>query len=34
MQDEALLRALEELAEQLRIPVTYAALATDELPGL
>jgi len=33
MQDEALLRMLEELAEQLQIPVTYAALATEELPG-
>lgn len=25
--------ALESLAEQLRIPVTYATLATEELPG-
>ena len=33
MQDEGLLTALEELAEQLKIPVTYAALATEELPG-
>jgi len=33
MQDEALLRVLEELAEKLQIPVTYAALATEELPG-
>jgi hypothetical protein len=33
MQDEGLLAALEELAEQLQIPVTYAALATEELPG-
>lgn len=33
MQDEALLAALEGLAEQLQIPVTYAALATEELPG-
>ena len=33
MQDEGLLTALEGLAEQLQIPVTYAALATDELPG-
>jgi hypothetical protein len=33
MQNEGLLTALEELAEQLRIPVSYAALATEELPG-
>jgi len=33
MQDEGLLIALQELAEQLQIPVTYAALATEELPG-
>ena len=33
MWDEGLLIALESLAEQLRIPVTYAALATEELPG-
>jgi len=33
MRDEELLLALEGLAEQLRIPVTYAALATEELPG-
>jgi len=33
MQDEGLLSALEGLAEQLQIPVTYAALATEELPG-
>jgi len=33
MQEEALLRALEELAEQLQMPVSYAALATEELPG-
>ncbi len=33
MQDEALLSALEGLAEQLRIPVTYAAIATEDLPG-
>jgi hypothetical protein len=33
MQDEGLLTALEGLAEQLKIPVTYAALATEELPG-
>lgn len=33
MRDEALLASLEALAEQLRIPVTYAALATEELPG-
>lgn len=33
MRDELLLAALETLTEQLRIPVTYATLATDELPG-
>ncbi len=33
MQNEGLLAALEGLAEQLQIPVTYAALATEELPG-
>ena len=33
MQDEGLLTALEALAERLRVPVTYAALATEELPG-
>ena len=33
MQYEGLLTALEGLAEQLQIPVTYAALATEELPG-
>lgn len=33
MDDEGLLSALEGLAEQLQIPVTYAALATEELPG-
>ena len=33
MQDDALLGTLEALAEQLRIPVTYASLATEELPG-
>lgn len=33
MDDGGLLRALEGLAEQLRIPVRYAALATEELPG-
>lgn len=33
MRDELLLAALETLADQLRIPVTYATLATDELPG-
>jgi hypothetical protein len=33
MRDEDLLVTLEELAEQLQIPVTYAALATEELPG-
>ena len=33
MQNEGLLTALEELAEQLKIPVTYASLATEELPA-
>ena len=33
MQDQGLLTALESLAEQLRIPVSYAAMATEELPG-
>ena len=33
MRDEELLLALEGLAEHLQIPVTYAALATEELPG-
>jgi hypothetical protein len=33
MRDEMLLAALETLAEQVRIPVAYATLATDELPG-
>ena len=33
MQDQGLLTALESLAEQLKIPVTYATLATEELPG-
>ncbi len=33
MQDEMLLAALEALADQLGIPVTYAPLATDELPA-
>ncbi len=33
MNDEGLLGALEGLAERLRIPVRYAALATEELPG-
>jgi hypothetical protein len=33
MQDDGLLIALEGVAEQLQIPVTYAALATEELPG-
>jgi len=33
VEHEGLLDALERLAEQLEIPVTYAALATDELPG-
>lgn len=28
-----MLTALEALAEQLRIPVSYATLATEELPG-
>ena len=30
---QTLLSALEGLAEQLHIPVTYTALATEELPG-
>jgi hypothetical protein len=33
MQDQGLLTALEGLAEQLKIPVSYAAMATEELPG-
>jgi len=33
MDHGALLQALEGLAEQLKIPVTYAGLATEELPG-
>lgn len=33
MQEEGLLTALEGLAEQLQIPVTYAALATEDLAG-
>jgi len=33
MRDQDLLNLLERLAEQLQIPVTYASLATDELPG-
>ena len=33
MQNEGLLTALESLAEQLQIPVTYATLETEELPG-
>jgi hypothetical protein len=33
MDDAALLVALERLAESLGIPVRYAELATDELPG-
>jgi hypothetical protein len=33
MQDEVLLAALEELAVQIQVPVTYAALASEELPG-
>ena len=33
MDDAALLVALEQLAEALGIPVRYAELATDEVPG-
>ncbi len=33
MQDEALLSALEAVAELLRIPVSYAAISTDDLAG-
>jgi hypothetical protein len=33
MDDAALLVALEQLAESLGIPVRYAEVATDELPG-
>ena len=33
MQAEELLSRLEGLAEQLQIPVRYAGLATEELPG-
>jgi|MudIll2142460700_1097286.scaffolds.fasta_scaffold859373_2 hypothetical protein len=33
MDDAALLVALERLAQSLGIPVRYAELATDELPG-
>jgi hypothetical protein len=33
MRDDLLLTSLETLADQLRIPVTYAPLATDDLPG-
>ena len=33
MRDDLLLASLETLADQLRIPVTYATLATDDLPG-
>ncbi len=33
VEDETLLSALEAVAEQLRIPVTYAAIATEELAG-
>jgi hypothetical protein len=33
MDGEDLLRLLERVAEQLGIPVRYAALATEELPG-
>jgi len=33
MQDQGLLTALEAAAEQMKIPVAYAALATEDLPG-
>ena len=33
MQDEGLLAALEDLAAQIQVPVTYAPLASEELPG-
>ncbi|MGE5848907.1 MAG: hypothetical protein ACM362_02125 [Candidatus Methylomirabilota bacterium] len=33
MDDGALLQELEGLAEQLKIPVSYAVMATEELPG-
>ena len=33
MQAEELLSRLEGLAEQLKMPVRYASLATEELPG-
>ena len=33
MQNEGLLTALEGLAEHLQVPVTYTALATEDLPG-
>jgi hypothetical protein len=33
MRAEELLSRLEGLADQLRIPVRYASLATEELPG-
>jgi hypothetical protein len=33
MDHGTLLQALEGLAEQLKIPVTYTRLATEELPG-
>ncbi len=33
MRTEQLLAALETLAEQLEIPVSYATLATEEFPG-
>ncbi len=33
MRNEALLAALESLAERLQIPVTYANVATEELTG-
>jgi hypothetical protein len=33
MDDSALLQELEGLAEKLKIPVSYAAMATEELPG-
>jgi len=33
MHDQVMLSLLEGLAEQLQIPVSYADLATEELPG-
>lgn len=33
MSPEQVLAALEQLADQLEIPVAYAAIATEELPG-